>query len=127
MVVADRFSGLFAQGWARPAMVVDGLAEPQVRFPEVPIMFCESRTLTEQWTYRFLAAAHVWAADETDAVARLGVPTGTDVDTAPQAPGPATGEVRVWARDPGLEVPDRGRLRPEIWQAWRAAHPETRW
>ncbi|MGI8627068.1 MAG: Lsr2 family DNA-binding protein [Geodermatophilaceae bacterium] len=31
---------------------------------------------------------------------------------------PATSEVRTWARAAGLHVPDRGRLRPEIWHAW---------
>jgi len=31
--------------------------------------------------------------------------------------------VRSWARNTGLAVPDKGRLRPEIWQAWREAHP----
>ena len=30
-------------------------------------------------------------------------------------------EVRAWARHHNIAVPDRGRLRPEIWQAWRAA------
>jgi hypothetical protein len=126
VVVEDRFSRLFAQDWARPAVVADGLAELQVRFPEVPVMFCETRALAEQWTYRFLAAAHTWAADEPDAVARLGAPLPTEMDTAPHAPGPTTAEVRAWARDVGLEVPDRGRLRPEIWQAWHAAQPRQR-
>lgn len=42
--------------------------------------------------------------------------------TAPAAPEPNTAEVRAWARTAGLAVPDRGRLRPEVWAAWRAAH-----
>jgi hypothetical protein len=29
------------------------------------------------------------------------------------------------ARSQGLTVPERGRLRPDIWQAWRAAHPTS--
>ena len=37
---------------------------------------------------------------------------------SPAAPQPSTTEVRAWARTVGLPVPDRGRLRPEIWQAW---------
>lgn len=37
---------------------------------------------------------------------------------SPAAPQPSTAEVRAWARTVGLPVPDRGRLRPEIWQAW---------
>jgi hypothetical protein len=28
-----------------------------VRYPTVPITFCETRPLAEEWTYRFLGAA----------------------------------------------------------------------
>ncbi|MFC5064464.1 Lsr2 dimerization domain-containing protein [Actinomycetospora atypica] len=38
------------------------------------------------------------------------------------APEPTTAEVRAWARSAGLVVPDRGRLRPEVWESFRAAH-----
>src|SRR2546429_2773147 len=31
-------------------------------------------------------------------------------------------EVRAWAKENGLDVPARGRLRPEIWDQYRAAH-----
>ena len=41
-----------------------GVAELQIRWPNVPVVFCETRQLTEGWTYRFLAAAHVWAITE---------------------------------------------------------------
>jgi hypothetical protein len=37
-------------------------------------------------------------------------------------PEPSTAQVRAWARDKGMPVPDRGRLRPEVHEAWRAAH-----
>ncbi|MGH3265642.1 MAG: Lsr2 family DNA-binding protein [Trebonia sp.] len=46
--------------------------------------------------------------------------------TAPGAPEPSTSEVRAWARDAGLAVPGRGRLRPDIWQAWRDANAAQR-
>ena len=36
------------------------------------------------------------------------------------APEPTTAEVRAWAREHGLPVPDRGRLHPDIWAAYRA-------
>jgi len=55
---------------------------------------------------------------------RIG-PELTDLDGAPAAPGPSTAEIRAWARDHGHAVPDRGRLRPEIIDAWHAAHPST--
>lgn len=33
--------------------------EAQIRFPSVPIVFCETRLLAQEWTYRFLGAALV--------------------------------------------------------------------
>jgi len=33
---------------------------------------------------------------------------------------PTTAEVRTWALAAGLPVSDRGRIRPEIWDAYRA-------
>lgn len=122
VVVEDRYSQLFRLDWVRPAVVADGLAEIQVRWPNVPIVFCEARRLAEEWTYRFLAAAHAWAVTEDAASQRIsGI--RIDVATPGQAVGePDTAEVRAWARERGLSVPDRGRLRPEVWQAWREAH-----
>jgi hypothetical protein len=46
----------------------------------------------------------------------------TDLGQAAAAPGPSTAEVRAWARTAGLPVPDRGRLRPDIWLAWHDAN-----
>ena len=58
VVVEDRYSRVFVLERVRPAQVADGLAERQVRWPTIPIVFCESRKLAEEWTHRFLAAAH---------------------------------------------------------------------
>ncbi|ABW14717.1 cyclic nucleotide-binding protein [Parafrankia sp. EAN1pec] len=121
VVVEDRYSQLFALDRVRPALVADGLAELQVRWPGVPIVFCETRSLAEEWTYRYLAATHLWAAAEQAALTRIG-PLGGDLDHAPAAPEPTTAQVRAWARAHGITVPDRGRLRPDVWDAWRAAH-----
>ncbi|MFI5868435.1 TOTE conflict system archaeo-eukaryotic primase domain-containing protein [Streptomyces sp. NPDC051546] len=38
---------------------------------------------------------------------------------------PSVSEVRAWARDQGHNVPDRGRLRAELWTAWHAAQPQS--
>jgi hypothetical protein len=103
VVVEDRYSQVFKLARVRPALVADGLAELQVRWPNVPIVFCETRALAEEWTYRFLAAA-------------------TELAAAPGWPEPSTAEVRAWARATGLAVPGGGKLRPEIWAAWRTAH-----
>ncbi|MGI9092629.1 MAG: ERCC4 domain-containing protein [Mycobacteriales bacterium] len=125
VVVEERYSQLFKLDRIRPALVADGLAELQVRWPGVPIVFCEARQLAEEWTYRYLAAARAWADAEKPAVDRIGMtPSELGTATAPDAPGPSTGEVRSWARAAGHPVSDRGRLRPEIWQAWRDAQSQ---
>jgi Lsr2 len=126
-VVEDRYSQVFTQDRVRPALVADGLAELQVRWPTIPIVFCETRKLAEEWTYRYLAAAHTWATDEPTARTRIGA--GHDGDAAagaPPRPAPTTAEIRGWARANGLTVPDRGRLRPEIHQAWLDAQHRPR-
>jgi hypothetical protein len=121
VVVEDRYAQVFKQDRVRPARVADGLAELQVRWPTIPIVYCDTRKLAEEWTYRYLAAAYAWAETELPAVGRIG--TG-DPGTAggPPVPSPSTGEIRAWARACGLPVSDRGRLRPEIHRAWQEAH-----
>ena len=131
VVVEDRYSQVFTLSRVRPALVADGLAELQVRWPMIPIVFCETRALAEEWTYRYLAAAAVWAETESAAIDRIGLIPGQGggedggedgTAEAPDALAPSTAEVRAWARANGIEVPDRGRLRPEVHRAWRDAH-----
>ena len=50
VVVEDHYSQVFALEHVRPAVVADTLAEVQVRWPGVPIVFCETRKLAEEWT-----------------------------------------------------------------------------
>jgi hypothetical protein len=91
----------------------------------VPIVFCETRPLAEEWTYRFLAAARVWA--ETEAAVPGRMPVEGELTAAPIAsaePGPTSAEVRAWAATEGIAVPSRGKLGHEVWDAWRAAHLE---
>jgi len=134
IVVEERYSQIFKLDRVRPATVADGLAELQIRWPTIPIVFCESRALAEEWTYRYLAAAHAWADAEPAALDRLGPDHNTGPDTGPDtdrdattaaspaAPPPSTADVRAWARAHGITVPDRGRLRPHVHRAWHAAH-----
>jgi ERCC4 domain len=124
VVVEDRYSQVFKLDRVRPAVVADGLAELQIRWPNVAIVFCETRQLAEEWTYRFLAAAHAWSITEHAALERISPPRMdvTELDRAAAAPQPSTAEVRAWAREIGLPVPDRGRLRPDIWRAWHDAN-----
>jgi hypothetical protein len=125
IVVEDRYSQLFKLDYVRPAVVADGLAELQVRWPNVAVVFCETRPLAEEWTYRFLAAAQGWSVTEGAVLQRLS-PTTVDLtgrDDTGTASELSTAQVRAWARTAGLSVPDRGRLRPQIWSAWHEAHP----
>jgi hypothetical protein len=119
-VVEDRYSSVFRLDHVRPGVVADGLAEAQVRFPNVPIVFCETRPLAQEWTYRFLGAAldelttHPGAALLSEQLQPAG---------ALSPPEPTTAEVRVWARAQGMTVSDRGRVRSEVWDAYRKEHP----
>lgn len=122
VVVEDRLSQIYKQGYIRPAAVADGLAECQVRWPNVPIVFCETRSLAEEWTYRYLAAAYTWAAEEAEAIRRTG-------DPAPDSPPSETttqrapAAIRAWARACGIDVPDRGRIPLAVRQAFEIANP----
>lgn len=118
VVVEDRWSAVFRLERVRPAVVANGLAELQVRFPAVPIVFCETRPLAAEWAYRFLGAALDELASHPGADAVAGtLPLAGDVPPKE----PTTAEVRAWAMAAGLEVSDRGRLRPEVWTAYRSA------
>jgi hypothetical protein len=116
VVVEDRYSRILGLQHVRPAVVLEGLAECQTRFPSVPVIFAETRSLAQEWTFRFLGAALARAEDESAAERRFG-----DLAAAgPLAePEPTTALVRAWARAQGMAVSDRGRLRPEIWAAYR--------
>ncbi|WP_153504086.1 ERCC4 domain-containing protein [Cumulibacter manganitolerans] len=57
VVVEDRYSAVFKLEHVRPAVVAEMLAECQVRWPSVPILFLENRSLAQEWSYRFLGSA----------------------------------------------------------------------
>ena len=48
--------------------------------PMIPIVFCETRKLAEEWTYRYLGAAHAWAQTEDAALARIGLAPTHNID-----------------------------------------------
>jgi ERCC4 domain len=64
VVVEDRYSNLFKLEHTNPGFVAELLAALTVRYPTVPIVFCETRPLAEEWTYRFLGAALAYAQAE---------------------------------------------------------------
>ena len=120
VVVEERYSQVFKSERVRPALIADGLAECQVRWPEVAIVFCETRQLAEEWTYRYLAAAYQWATTEPAAVEHIA--SSPALVMKPPASGPPAAEVRSWARANSISVPERGRLPARVQAAWFAAH-----
>ena len=56
VVVESGYSKVFTQPFSPGATLAEALAEAQARFPSIPIVFCETRALAEEWTYRWLGA-----------------------------------------------------------------------
>lgn len=84
----------------------DGLGECHARFPSVPILFCETRALAQEWTYRFLAASLQEAIEESGGQDRV-------ADLATAKP-PSMADVRAWAVAAGYAVAPRGRIAAEV-------------
>jgi len=57
VVVEDRYGNLLKHAYAPAGFLPDMLARVQVRYPEIPIVFLETRPLAEEWTFRYLGAA----------------------------------------------------------------------
>lgn len=110
VVVEDRYSQIFTLDRVRPAVVADAVAECAARFPQVPILFCETRALAQEWTYRFLGAVLDEARSESGAQERV----------AALAPARASSaaEIRAWAREHGFLVSDRGRIAADLLDAF---------
>ncbi|MGW2041058.1 helicase-related protein [Streptomyces virginiae] len=53
------------------------------------------------------------------------VPARHRSEPSQSAPTPPVAEVRRWAKDQVMDVPPRGRLRSDIWDAWHEAHSEA--
>jgi hypothetical protein len=121
VVVEQGYGRIFGLEHVRGAIVADGVADLQIRWPTVPIVYCENRRLAEEWTYRYLAAAQIWARDEPAAQARIGTNEESAIEAGPPAPTPSSAELRAWARANGLTVSDRGRIGREVVQAWKLA------
>lgn len=127
VVVEDRYSEILKNKWVSPAAAADGIAELQIRWPTIPIVFCETRPLAEEYTYRFLSAATMWALDETALERRLGIALAPSSRAAASVAGTTSSSatIRAWAQETGLPVSDRGKLKAEIIAAYITAHPAT--
>lgn len=114
IVVEDRYSRVFALEHVRPSVVAEAVAEHHARFPGVPIVFCETRPLAQEWTYRYLAAALMEIEGEDHGAERtLALASGA-------VPTPAS--IRAWAQDNGYRVSDRGRIPAEVRAAFDRRH-----
>lgn len=58
IVVEGMYSTLLRHQFTRTGFIADLVARLQVRYPNVPIVFAESRKIGEEWTFRFLRAAY---------------------------------------------------------------------
>ncbi|MCW2852917.1 MAG: hypothetical protein JWM84_2581 [Nocardioides sp.] len=125
VVVEDRYSALFKLEHVPGGVVAEALAEAQVRFPAVPIVFAETRPLAQEWSYRFLGAALAELAGHA--------PRPDDLLTAqhhgplPDVAQPAApvrvhaAAVRTWALAHGRAVADRGRVPRGLVEEYLAA------
>jgi hypothetical protein len=57
VVVEDRYGNLLKHAYTPAGFLPDMLARVQVRYPEIAIVFLETRPLAEEWTFRYLGAA----------------------------------------------------------------------
>lgn len=64
MDVEDRWADVFRLTYVAPSMAAEMLAAAQVRYPNVPMVFCENRRLAQEWAYRFLGAAAAYSDEE---------------------------------------------------------------
>jgi hypothetical protein len=69
VVVEDRYSCVLKAEHVQPGWLVEVLSRLQARYPSVPVMFCETRALAEDWSYRFLVAARQEIAAEATGAA----------------------------------------------------------
>ena len=110
VVVDAGYSKLFKLEHVSTSAVADALGEAQARFPSVPIIFCETRSLAQEWLYRWFGAClheHGLASDQAATVTPLSAPTAA--------------QIREWAVAQGHTVSDRGRIPAELRAAYLAA------
>jgi hypothetical protein len=68
VVVEARYSALFKLDHVPAGWIADVLARLQVRYPDIQVIFADSRKFAEEWTYRFLAAALAEATDRAPGI-----------------------------------------------------------
>ena len=125
VVVEGGYSRIFKLTHAPGATVAEALAEAQARFPSVPIVFCETRALAQEWLYRWFGAClreHHERQATTDIEGTF-APAGPLPEPHVLRPRSGTGEdaiIRLWARSNGVEVSERGRVSAAVRRSWEA-------
>ena len=82
----------------------------------------ERGTITRHTAGRINQLATVLHVDPQQILAALPRTTPRGPNQPENSP-PTTAQVRSWARTHSIPVPTRGPLPPEVWAAWREAHP----
>jgi len=63
VVIESRYSALYKLAHVNGGWLADQLTRLQARYPEIQLVFADSRRYAEDWAYRFLAAALADAAE----------------------------------------------------------------
>ncbi|MEX2416816.1 MAG: ERCC4 domain-containing protein [Actinomycetota bacterium] len=66
VVVEGRYSGLYKLEHVSGAWLADQLSRLEVRYPEIRVVFADSRRFAEDWTHRFLSSALADAGSATE-------------------------------------------------------------
>ena len=127
VVVEGGYSKIFKLSHAPGGTVAESLAEAQARFPSVPIVFCENRSLAQEWAYRWLGACRrehdlelaTHRVEDTFAAGDPLPDRGPASGPAPRRPKGEETEIRAWARSQGLAVSARGRVSAAVRRAWQ--------
>jgi hypothetical protein len=123
VVVEGGYSKIFKLSHASGTTVAESLAEAQARFPSVPIVFCETRALAQEWAYRWFGAClrEHETLTATHGLEETFASAGPVPEAVPQRRQSGTGDdaaIRAWARSNGIEVSERGRVSAAIRRAW---------
>ncbi len=114
VVVEARYSAILQSTFMRPALIFDAIADYALRWPEVPVVFCENRKLAEEWTYRYLAGAY-----------HLALESPTTLETASVQPKPTPAAIRQWASAHDIDIPTKGRIPLAIRERYLRAHGQA--
>jgi superfamily II DNA or RNA helicase len=96
--------------------------------PEVPLlerMHHKRRRILRKRGFTTTAAAPGTGTPAATLLTEPSAPRRHCAPTDPASPPtpPATAHVRAWARQQGINVPQRGKLSTAVWDQYHAAHP----